>query len=97
MEDPNFYSAKQAREDYEARKSQKYQYVDYQKINQILDEIKKKIGSIDSNNSSSSSFPYPEYAAGYLSSGEIEFLNKLGYKVEYTDGGIQGDYWKISW
>jgi hypothetical protein len=99
MEEDNsaYYTAKQAKADYDAKKSQKHQYVDEKKIGQILDEIRKKIESLDSNNSESSSFPYPEYAAGYLSPGEVVFLKKLGYKVEYTDGGIQGDFWKISW
>jgi hypothetical protein len=95
--DEPYYSAKQAREDYENKRNLKNLYTDQGKLDAIFLDIKKKIQNMNSEHSKSSSFPYPEYDAGYLSLGEQKFLKDLGYKVEYVDGGIQGDFWRITW
>jgi hypothetical protein len=92
-----FYTAKQARADYEARLNEKNNFVDQKKMADLLSEIRNKIQNNNVYDSKSSSFMYPEIQAGYLSPGEIAFLKKLGYKVEFMDGGMHGDFWKISW
>jgi hypothetical protein len=94
FEASQFYTAKQARADYNAKQNEKNEFINEKKILNIIDNIKKKIQFIEI---SDNNHTYPEYKSGSLTSGEIRFIRSLGYNVEYVDGGLGGDYWKISW
>ena len=94
-----FYNAEDAAKDSEVKQQESDLFVDHDKMYLITNSIREKIAEFKTQDTSDKNHLHKEVNySTFLSQGEIQFLQTLGYKVEWIEPQYdQSGYNVISW